>query len=43
MGGRTRKAHLYTRDGAQNEDGTVKHTESTLDLDGEVDVTCRGR
>ena len=31
--------HLHTANGAENQDSTVKITQRTLDLDGEVNVT----
>jgi hypothetical protein len=38
-GRRRRRAYLDARDGTKNENSSVKDSKSSLDLDGEVDVT----
>lgn len=34
------RLRLDTRDGAQNQDGSVKHSQGALNLDRKIDVTC---
>lgn len=32
--------HLNTRNSTEDQHGTIQHTQSSFDLDGEINVTC---